>query len=402
MTLTAKEKDKLDNLLANLCKKYKHDIVDDDVINALRINKKYLEESVVEYVFSYIESHNRTIISIENDIEDDDIDDLIDLDDSVYDSNRYTNGSEYIDAVKVYLKQIGDIPLLTAEEEQELARLYQDKHDIDAKNKLINSNLRLVVSVAKHYCANQAASFNDLIQEGNIGLIKAVEKFDYNLGFKFSTYATWWIKQAITRYLADSLRTIRIPVHLHEQYNKVLKAHKILTFELNREPTDEELIDYINKHKMLVRKNIPMDKTRLLEMRKIFTDPISIYTPIGDEEDSFLGDFIPNEDIPVEDQIETLQAKEAINRVMHKVLNEREINIITMRFGLDDGEAMTLDEIGKKFNLTRERIRQIQERAIVKLNRSKYSKELEGFFGYNKQKVLYPRNYFRKQNKEGI
>lgn len=270
------------------------------------------------------------------------------------------------DPVRMYLKEIGKVALLTAEEEVELAKR-MEAGDEAAKRKLVEANLRLVVSIAKRY-VGRGMLFLDLIQEGNLGLIKAVEKFDYEKGFKFSTYATWWIRQAITRAIADQARTIRIPVHMVETINKLIRVSRQLLQELGREPTPEEIAKEMN---------IPEDKVR--EIMKIAQEPVSLETPIGEEEDSHLGDFIPDEEAlaPSEAAAFTL-LKEQLMDVLD-TLTDREEKVLRLRFGLDDGRTRTLEEVGKVFDVTRERIRQIEAKALRKLRHPSRSKKLKDY-----------------------
>lgn len=268
------------------------------------------------------------------------------------------------DPVRMYLKEIGKVPLLSAEEEVELAQRMEEG-DEAAKKKLAEANLRLVVSIAKRY-VGRGMLFLDLIQEGNLGLIKAVEKFDYHKGYKFSTYATWWIRQAITRAIADQARTIRIPVHMVETINKLIRISRQLLQELGREPTAEELA---------VEMQMPEEKVR--EIMKIAQEPVSLETPIGEEEDSHLGDFIPDDDIPAPAEAAAFTLlKEQLIEVLD-TLTEREEKVLRLRFGLDDGRARTLEEVGKEFNVTRERIRQIEAKALRKLRHPSRSKKLK-------------------------
>ena len=273
------------------------------------------------------------------------------------------------DPVRMYLKEIGKVPLLTAEEEIELARKMEEggPEGEAAKKKLAEANLRLVVSIAKRY-VGRGMLFLDLIQEGNLGLIKAVEKFDFHKGFKFSTYATWWIRQAITRAIADQARTIRIPVHMVETINKLIRVSRQLLQELGREPTAEELA---------VEMQMPEEKVR--EIMKIAQEPVSLETPIGEEEDSHLGDFIPDDDIPAPAEAAAFTLlKEQLMEVLD-TLTEREEKVLRLRFGLDDGRARTLEEVGKEFNVTRERIRQIEAKALRKLRHPSRSKKLKDY-----------------------
>ena len=269
------------------------------------------------------------------------------------------------DPVKVYLKEIGRIPLLTAEEEIELAIRITDD-DEQAKKRLAEANLRLVVSIAKRY-VGRGMQFLDLIQEGNLGLIKAVDKFDYTKGFKFSTYATWWIRQAITRAIADQARTIRIPVHMVETINKVKKAQSQLLHLNGHEATPEEIAEYLE---------MPVDKVR--EIIRVSQEPVSLETPIGEEEDSHLGDFIPDDALAPADAASMSLLKEQLAEVL-KTLTPREEKVLKLRFGLDDGNPKTLEEVGKEFNVTRERIRQIEAKALRKLRHPSRSKKLKDF-----------------------
>jgi len=270
------------------------------------------------------------------------------------------------DPVRMYLREIGRIPLLTYDEELELAKKILEG-DEDAKQKLAESNLRLVVSIAKKY-VGRGMLFLDLIQEGNMGLIKAVEKFDYTKGFKFSTYATWWIRQAITRAIADQARTIRIPVHMVETINKLIRTSRHLLQQLGREPSPEEIA---------AEMEIPVEK--VTEIQKIAQDPVSLETPIGEEEDSHLGDFIQDEDSPApHDAASYTMLREQLEEVMN-TLTPREAKVLKLRFGLEDGKSRTLEEVGKEFNVTRERIRQIEAKALRKLRHPSRSKKLKDF-----------------------
>ena len=268
------------------------------------------------------------------------------------------------DPVRMYLKEIGKVSLLTADEEIELAKR-MEQGDEEAKKRLAEANLRLVVSIAKRY-VGRGMLFLDLIQEGNLGLIKAVEKFDYRKGYKFSTYATWWIRQAITRAIADQARTIRIPVHMVETINKLIRVSRQLLQELGREPTPEEIAEEMK---------MPVDRVR--EILKISQEPVSLETPIGEEEDSHLGDFIQDDNVPVPaDAAAFTLLKEQLIEVLG-TLTEREQKVLRLRFGLDDGRARTLEEVGKEFNVTRERIRQIEAKALRKLRHPSRSRKLK-------------------------
>ena len=276
------------------------------------------------------------------------------------------DGVSIEDPVRMYLKEIGKVPLLSAEEEIELA-LRMEEGDEEAKKKLAEANLRLVVSIAKRY-VGRGMLFLDLIQEGNLGLIKAVEKFDFRKGFKFSTYATWWIRQAITRAIADQARTIRIPVHMVETINKLIRVSRQLLQELGREPLPEEVAKEMN---------LPVERVR--EILKISQEPVSLETPIGEEEDSHLGDFIQDDNVPVPaDAAAFTLLKEQLVEVLD-TLTEREQKVLRLRFGLDDGRARTLEEVGKEFNVTRERIRQIEAKALRKLRHPSRSRKLKDY-----------------------
>ena len=271
------------------------------------------------------------------------------------------------DPVKMYLKDIGRVPLLSGDDEIELARRMQEEGDEEAKKKLSEANLRLVVSIAKRY-VGRGMLFLDLIQEGNLGLMKAVEKFDYQKGFKFSTYATWWIRQAITRAIADQARTIRIPVHMVETINKLTRVSRILLQKLGREPTPAE-----------IAKEMGISEERVCEIQKIAQDPVSLETPIGEEEDSHLGDFI--EDVTTvtpSESVSTTMLKETLLGVLNS-LTLREEKVLRLRYGVDDGRPRTLEEVGREFNVTRERIRQIEAKALRKLRHPSRSKHLKDF-----------------------
>ncbi|MBS7262185.1 MAG: RNA polymerase sigma factor RpoD [Eubacteriales bacterium] len=282
------------------------------------------------------------------------------------DADIIGDGVSVDDHVRMYLKEIGKVPLLTAERETELAQKMEEG-DEEAKQALIEANLRLVVSIAKRY-GGRGMLFLDLIQEGNLGLIKAVDKFDYRKGYKFSTYATWWIRQAITRAIADQARTIRIPVHMVETINKLVRVTRQLSQELGREPLPEEIA---------AEMDIPEDKVR--EIIKISQEPVSLETPIGEEEDSHLGDFLPDDDVPAPSDVATyMMMKEQLTKVLD-TLTPREEKVLRLRYGLDDGRARTLEEVGRKFNVTRERIRQIEAKALRKLRHPSRSKRLKEY-----------------------
>lgn len=305
---------------------------------------------------------------LKDDLEEPDIEDLEEVEDiKIEDVNTMSfDGINIDDPVRMYLREIGKIPLLTFEEELDLAKQVLEGSE-EAKQKLAESNLRLVVSIAKKY-VGRGMLFLDLIQEGNMGLIKAVEKFDYEKGFKFSTYATWWIRQAITRAIADQARTIRIPVHMVETINKLIRTSRHLLQQLGREPSPEEIA---NEMEISVEK--------VMEIQKIAQDPVSLETPIGEEDDSHLGDFIQDEDSPApQDSAAYTLLKEQLEEVMN-TLTPREAKVLKLRFGLEDGRARTLEEVGREFMVTRERIRQIEAKALRKLRHPSRSKKLKDY-----------------------
>ncbi|MCI5595612.1 MAG: RNA polymerase sigma factor RpoD [Lachnospiraceae bacterium] len=327
-----------------------------------------LSTEKIELIYEYLEQNGVDILTIPEDGDDDiDLEDLeeeeIDVD---LDMNSALEGVSIEDPVRMYLKEIGKVPLLSAEEEIELAKRMEEG-DEEAKKKLAEANLRLVVSIAKRY-VGRGMLFLDLIQEGNLGLIKAVEKFDYHKGYKFSTYATWWIRQAITRAIADQARTIRIPVHMVETINKLIRVSRQLLQELGREPLPEEIAEEMN---------MPVDRVR--EILKISQEPVSLETPIGEEEDSHLGDFIQDDNVPVPAEAAAFTLlKEQLVEVLG-TLTEREQKVLCLRFGLEDGRARTLEEVGKELNVTRERIRQIEAKALRKLRHPSRSRKLKDF-----------------------
>lgn len=323
----------------------------------------------LDKLYETIESMNIEIIDDFGDVELDNLNfdtELPKSQDAAAAASADTHNLAMDDPVKVYLKEIGRVPLLTAEEEQVLAMRIADG-DQQAKQRLAEANLRLVVSIAKRY-VGRGMQFLDLIQEGNLGLIKAVDKFDYTKGFKFSTYATWWIRQAITRAIADQARTIRIPVHMVETINKVKKTNSQLLHKNGRDPTAEEIADELQ---------MPVEKVR--EILRVAQEPVSLETPIGEEEDSHLGDFIPDDDaLAPADAASMLLLKEQLGEVL-KTLTAREEKVLSLRFGLEDGHPRTLEEVGKEFNVTRERIRQIEAKALRKLRHPSRSKKLKDF-----------------------
>ena len=322
----------------------------------------------IEEVFEKFEKNGINIYKEETDDDEPDLEDLEEVEEIKLEEIDVNNieGVSVDDPVRMYLREIGKIPLLTYEQEIELAKGVL-AGDEDAKKKLAESNLRLVVSIAKKY-VGRGMLFLDLIQEGNMGLIKAVEKFDYTKGYKFSTYATWWIRQAITRAIADQARTIRIPVHMVETINKLIRTSRHLLQQLGREPTPEEIAKEME---------IPVEK--VVEIQKIAQDPVSLETPIGEEDDSHLGDFIQDDDSPApQDSAAYTLLKEQLDEVM-STLTPREAKVLRLRFGLDDGKARTLEEVGKEFDVTRERIRQIEAKALRKLRHPSRSKKLKDY-----------------------
>ena len=402
--LQAKFQERLRELL-ELAKKRKNMLEDHEVSDFFK--DMNLDAEKMELVLDYLEHNGIDVLKISNG---DDDDDII-LDDEDVEEVEVENidlsvpdGVSVEDPVRMYLKEIGKVPLLSAEEETELAMSMEDgnvayekiqilkrrleeaseeekaeiQEDIkeqqklvdigaDAKKRLAEANLRLVVSIAKRY-VGRGMLFLDLIQEGNLGLIKAVEKFDYHKGYKFSTYATWWIRQAITRAIADQARTIRIPVHMVETINKLIRVSRQLLQELGREPSPEEIAEEMN---------MPVERVR--EILKISQEPVSLETPIGEEEDSHLGDFIRDENVPVPaDAAAFTLLKEQLEEVLG-TLTEREQKVLTLRFGLEDGRARTLEEVGKEFNVTRERIRQIEAKALRKLRHPSRSRKLKDY-----------------------
>ena len=323
----------------------------------------------IDKVFDAFEELGVNLMSDDLD-EEPDLEDLKEVEDLKLDEITDTSyeGINVDDPVRMYLREIGRIPLLTFDEELELAKRILDG-DEEAKQKLAESNLRLVVSIAKKY-VGRGMLFLDLIQEGNMGLIKAVEKFDYTKGFKFSTYATWWIRQAITRAIADQARTIRIPVHMVETINKLIRTSRHLLQQLGREPTPEEIA---------AEMEIPVEK--VVEIQKIAQDPVSLETPIGEEDDSHLGDFIQDDDSPApQDSAAYTMLREQLEEVM-STLTPREAKVLKLRFGLEDGKSRTLEEVGREFQVTRERIRQIEAKALRKLRHPSRSKKLRDYMG---------------------
>ncbi len=390
---------KLKELLA-IAKKRKNVIEDTEIISCFATSKDIeLTTELMERIFDFLEKNKVDVLTISEDEDEPDEDALLEVEndeDLAVEKIDLSvpEGTNIEDPVRMYLKEIGKVPLLSAEEEIILAQemeagdaaaiqLQEDDGSLDqdtkeelerlvdtgnnAKKKLSEANLRLVVSIAKRY-VGRGMLFLDLIQEGNLGLIKAVEKFDYRKGYKFSTYATWWIRQAITRAIADQARTIRIPVHMVETINKLIRVSRQLLQELGREPSPEEIAEEME---------IPVERVR--EILKISQEPVSLETPIGEEEDSHLGDFIQDENVPVPaDAAAFTLLKEQLVEVL-STLTEREQKVLRLRFGLDDGRARTLEEVGKEFNVTRERIRQIEAKALRKLRHPSRSRKLRDY-----------------------
>ena len=331
---------------------------------------KELEDTNPEQIDKVFDAFEEMGVNLLNDDfeEEPDIEDLKEVEDLKLDeiTDNSFEGISVDDPVRMYLREIGKIPLLSYEKELELAKRILE-NDEEAKQELAEANLRLVVSIAKKY-VGRGMLFLDLIQEGNMGLIKAVEKFDYTKGFKFSTYATWWIRQAITRAIADQARTIRIPVHMVETINKLIRTSRHLLQQLGREPTPEE-----------IAKEMEMSVEKVMEIQKIAQDPVSLETPIGEEDDSHLGDFIQDEDSPApHDAASYTLLREQLEEVMN-TLTPREAKVLKLRFGLEDGKARTLEEVGKEFDVTRERIRQIEAKALRKLRHPSRSKKLRDY-----------------------
>ena len=362
----AKYEEKIKTLLA-MAKKKKNVLEYQEISD--HFADLHLEEEQMDEILDALEKSGIDVLRI---TDDDDIPDeelLVSDEDEVDMENldlSIPDGISIEDPVRMYLKEIGKVPLLSAEEEIELAKRMENG-DQEAKKRLAEANLRLVVSIAKRY-VGRGMLFLDLIQEGNLGLIKAVEKFDYRKGYKFSTYATWWIRQAITRAIADQARTIRIPVHMVETINKLIRVSRQLLQELGREPTPEEISEEMG---------MPVDRVR--EILKISQEPVSLETPIGEEEDSHLGDFIQDDNVPVPAEAASFTLlREQLVEVLG-TLTEREQKVLRLRFGLDDGRARTLEEVGKEFNVTRERIRQIEAKALRKLRHPSRSRKLKDY-----------------------
>ncbi|MBP3703352.1 MAG: RNA polymerase sigma factor RpoD [Lachnospiraceae bacterium] len=359
----------LENLktLVEIAKKKKNVLEYDEISQFFKGMEMDAEK--MEKVLEYLENNGVDVLRV---TEDDDSDIILDTEEEPTEEElenielAVPDGVSIEDPVRMYLKEIGKVPLLTAEEEVELAKKMEEG-DAEAKKRLAEANLRLVVSIAKRY-VGRGMLFLDLIQEGNLGLIKAVEKFDYRKGYKFSTYATWWIRQAITRAIADQVRTIRIPVHMVETINKLIRVQRQLLQELGREPYPEEIAKEMS---------LPVERVR--EIQKISQEPVSLETPIGEEEDSHLGDFIQDDNVPVPAEAAAFTLlKEQLVEVLN-TLTDREQKVLRLRFGLDDGRARTLEEVGKEFQVTRERIRQIEAKALRKLRHPSRSRKLKDY-----------------------
>lgn len=371
-----------DNFLEKLEKlvelsKGKHQSLDVTEINNFFTGDNLSTEQM-EQIYSYLENHNIDVIPVIDDsilaeeplllddVDDDTFMKDIEEEDIDLDAIDLLEGIGTEDPVRMYLKEIGTVPLLSADEELELAKRKSDGEDY-AKDRLIEANLRLVVSIAKRY-TGRGMSFLDLVQEGNLGLIKGVEKFDYTKGYKLSTYATWWIRQSVTRALADQARTIRVPVHMVETINKMSKMQRKLTLELGYEPSVTELADALE-----------MTEDKVMEIMQIAREPASLETPIGEEDDSNLGDFVADSNVVTpEGNVESVMLREHIDALLGD-LKERERQVIVLRFGLEDGHPRTLEEVGKEFNVTRERIRQIEAKALRKLRNPVRSKRIRDF-----------------------
>ncbi len=362
--------------LVEMAKKNDNTLIDTEIVNYF-VGKPdvTLTTEMMTKIFDYLDEHHVAVLS-ETEDDEEILDDMIldEVEDTDFDVEKIDlsvpDGVSIEDPVRMYLKEIGKVPLLTAEEEIELAKR-MEAGDEKAKQKLAEANLRLVVSIAKRY-VGRGMLFLDLIQEGNLGLIKAVEKFDYRKGYKFSTYATWWIRQAITRAIADQARTIRIPVHMVETINKLIRVSRQLLQELGREPLPEEIAEVMD---------ISVERVR--EILKISQEPVSLETPIGEEEDSHLGDFIQDQNVPVPAEAAASNLlRDQLNEVLD-TLTEREQKVLRLRFGMDDGRARTLEEVGKEFQVTRERIRQIEAKALRRLRHPSKSRKLKDFLDSN-------------------
>ncbi|MCU6798911.1 RNA polymerase sigma factor RpoD [Alitiscatomonas aceti] len=358
--------EKLDRLL-EMAKKKKNVLEEQEILDVFA--KEELTPEKLDQIYDFLDNKKVDVLKISSD---DDMDPDLFVEEEAGEENMENldlsvpEGVGIEDPVRMYLKEIGKVPLLTSEEEIELAKR-MELGDEEAKKKLAEANLRLVVSIAKRY-VGRGMQFLDLIQEGNLGLIKAVEKFEYRKGYKFSTYATWWIRQAITRAIADQARTIRIPVHMVETINRLVRAQRQLLQTLGREPSPEE-----------VAKEMELPVERVREIMKISQDPVSLETPIGEEEDSHLGDFIQDDQVTVPADAATFTLLHEQLMEVLDTLTEREQKVLRLRFGLDDGRPRTLEEVGREFNVTRERIRQIEAKALRKLRHPSRSKKLKDY-----------------------
>ena len=359
--------------LVSLAKKKKNILDKQEIEDAFK--GMNLDKSQMDHVYGYLEKQNIDVLKVSDDVADEILEFDMEMDIDISEEEEVElskidlsvpDGVSLEDPVRMYLKEIGKVPLLSGDEEIELAKRMSEG-DEAAKKRLAEANLRLVVSIAKRY-VGRGMLFLDLIQEGNLGLIKAVEKFDYQKGFKFSTYATWWIRQAITRAIADQARTIRIPVHMVETINKLVRVSRQLLQELGREPSPEEIA---------AEMELPVDRVR--EIMKISQEPVSLETPIGEEDDSHLGDFIQDDNVmvPADAAAQTL-LREQLDEVLD-TLTEREQKVLRLRFGIKDGRARTLEEVGKEFDVTRERIRQIEAKALRKLRHPSRSRKLKDY-----------------------
>ncbi|MGN0368623.1 MAG: RNA polymerase sigma factor RpoD [Wujia sp.] len=375
IALDEQMKEHLDNLV-EMAKKNDNTLIDTEIVNYF-VGKPEtnITTELMTKIFDYLDECHVAVLT-EPEEDEEILDDIIleETEDADIDVEKIDlsvpDGVSIEDPVRMYLKEIGKVPLLTAEEEVELAKR-MEAGDEEAKKKLAEANLRLVVSIAKRY-VGRGMLFLDLIQEGNLGLIKAVEKFDYEKGYKFSTYATWWIRQAITRAIADQARTIRIPVHMVETINKLIRVSRQLLQELGREPLPEEIAE---------KMDISVERVR--EILKISQEPVSLETPIGEEEDSHLGDFIQDQNVPVPAEAAASNLlRDQLNEVLD-TLTEREQKVLRLRFGMDDGRARTLEEVGKEFQVTRERIRQIEAKALRKLKHPSRSRKLKDYLDNN-------------------
>ena len=367
--------EKLSNMVLS-AKKDKSTVTYDEI--AEEFKDSALRDGDIDKIVEFLESNGIDVLRTGDPSDDEDVLMMSDEEEAGEDESEMDlrnidlsvpDGVSLEDPVRMYLKEIGKVPLLTADEEIALSKQMEEggERGLQARQRLAEANLRLVVSIAKRY-VGRGMLFLDLIQEGNLGLIKAVEKYDYRKGFKFSTYATWWIRQAITRAIADQARTIRIPVHMVETINRLIRVQRQLLQELGREPTPEEIAKEMD---------IPVEKVR--EIQKVSQEPVSLETPIGEEEDSHLGDFIQDDNVPVPAEAAAFSLLQDQLQEVLDTLTDREQKVLRLRFGLDDGRARTLEEVGKEFNVTRERIRQIEAKALRKLRHPSRSRKLKDY-----------------------